>query len=265
MLLAICPLPGHSKSVCDITGECLSQSAGELYSHAASLMLASRWSEALALYKELYAENSGNMQVANNYAVVLAKVGNHVEAASILEDYFLANPVLATSFKNLLSSYENVAAASLLANHDAIELALINTASGTDLPLQTIASQNSGDSSNTESQALAGVQEAFNQYIQSWNSGDVETYLALYVPNQSPVANKHFSFWQQERRQRIYPSRQIAITVSDAEFKYVDETTVLATYTQLYQAKNYRDKSRKQLRWVRQNQAWLIDAEIELR
>ncbi len=108
------------------------------------------------------------------------------------------------------------------------------------------------------------INYAIDTWRQAWQSGDSKTYLSFYSAQFEPVGDVSLASWQDKRRLRVMPSKQISLNFSDFDV-VLDETNQRATvsFDQEYQSNSYSDKTRKQLTLVKENE-WRIVSEVSL-
>ena len=110
----------------------------------------------------------------------------------------------------------------------------------------------------------AEITDRLYRWAAAWTEGDVVQYLSYYLPNTSPISGRSYNSWVRERRQRIFPNRNIRVDVSNVEITQLDDNTVITQFNQRYSAKDYNDFSRKQLVWVNRGGNWFINKEVSV-
>lgn len=108
------------------------------------------------------------------------------------------------------------------------------------------------------------IEARLNNYIQSWTDGDVDWYLSFYYPSISPVAGVSYNDWYQSRIERIFPERQIELSVDQVRVHFESGEDVILEYLQRYRSRNYSDRTLKQMRWRKYQGVWYIRNEKSL-
>lgn len=114
-------------------------------------------------------------------------------------------------------------------------------------------------------QLRLAILKTIESWRQSWSSGDVERYLEFYDTQFKPQSGISMQLWETQRRTRVNPSRDISVAIADAQVA-IDPTGESATVTfkQVYNASNYQEASRKELRLNKRLNQWYIELEREL-
>lgn len=270
-------LPVAASDVCDLYQRCLDPSEAARYQDAIALYQQGDKRSAMITMGEIYHESPSNQLLANNYAVMLAAVGQHAEAALVLEDYLQQDPSVASIAKNLVDSYNNLslmgtpasemtAGLSLISPDDSDSLLSTSILEGdaTAIDFQALAVDSSDASHVLEhetSESPSSIQRRLEQFLSVWSAGDSSAYLEFFKPNTSPVPDLSYSAWRDLRYARVKPSKRIRVTAENIEEVSLGDGSVETTFTQLYQSSNYQDRVIKTLTWERIDGEWLIVSE----
>jgi len=119
-------------------------------------------------------------------------------------------------------------------------------------------------SSSVSEQEADLIEKRLNDYINAWREGNVDRYLSFYYPSISPVTGVSYNDWVQSRVERIFPEREIELSVEDLRVHFESDQDVVMEYIQRYRSKNYRDRTLKQMRWRKYQGFWYIRNEKSL-
>jgi len=114
-------------------------------------------------------------------------------------------------------------------------------------------------SSPVASAASSEVEAAVRAWAAAWSKRDMDGYYAAYTPDFSGQAGSRKA-WEQDRRDRIAPRKQIKIELVDLRVS-VDGDQATARFKQVYSSDALSTTGRKTLQLVRSNGHWLIKQE----
>jgi len=99
-------------------------------------------------------------------------------------------------------------------------------------------------------------------WAKAWSDGNVEAYVDFYGATYAP-RGKSRKAWLKNRQRRVIPSKKIEINLT-AQQVYIHKNKKQANtlFTQTYRSKNYSDKVKKRITWVKKNGTWLIAKEV---
>lgn len=101
-----------------------------------------------------------------------------------------------------------------------------------------------------------------DSWAKAWSDGDVKAYIDFYSPSYSP-RDKSRKAWLKNRRSRVKPSKKIRITISKQEvFVNKNKTQANILFEQKYRSKNYQDKVKKRITWIKRKGKWVIVKEV---
>lgn|GEM_PF-3016434 len=99
-------------------------------------------------------------------------------------------------------------------------------------------------------------------WAKAWSNGNIEAYIDFYSPNYSPRGQSRAS-WLKNRRSRVKSSKKIQIHLSKQEvFVNNNKSRANILFIQKYRSKNYQDKVKKRITWVKQKGTWVIAKEV---
>lgn len=111
----------------------------------------------------------------------------------------------------------------------------------------------------------ADIQSMLEQWRRAWENGDSERYLEFYSHNFRPASGIPLERWQQQRIERVIPSKRIRLGLRNISIAYEDDQGVaVVSFTQDYYSANYTDTTRKQMRLSKIANRWYIVTEQEL-
>ena len=105
-----------------------------------------------------------------------------------------------------------------------------------------------------------GVESAIDAWAQAWRSKNINAYLAAYSPEFVPEGLPSKSAWEAQRKKRLSPQQgKISLDIANVSVTRDGESAV-ATFTQKYASKAYRDEmvKRLQLKFDAASNRWLI-------
>jgi outer membrane protein assembly factor BamE (lipoprotein component of BamABCDE complex)/ketosteroid isomerase-like protein len=104
------------------------------------------------------------------------------------------------------------------------------------------------------------VESAIDAWAQAWRSKNINAYLSAYSPEFVPEGLPSKSAWEAQRKKRLSPQQgKISLEITNVSVTR-DGDTAVATFTQKYAAKAYRDEvvKRLQLKLDAASNRWLI-------
>jgi tetratricopeptide (TPR) repeat protein len=105
------------------------------------------------------------------------------------------------------------------------------------------------------------IKEAVDQWLTSWESGDMETYRRSYDPSGFRSRNMNLDQWIQYKTSVRNRSRNIQISISDLRISVQDDTAK-AVFTQSYSSSLLKDKGTKTLEMKLIEGEWKIFREM---
>jgi len=108
--------------------------------------------------------------------------------------------------------------------------------------------------------ADVSVESAIDAWAQAWRSKNINAYLSAYSPEFVPEGLPSKSAWEAQRKKRLSPQQgKISLDITNVSVTRDGETAV-ATFTQKYASKAYRDEvvKRLQLKLDAASKRWLI-------
>lgn len=108
--------------------------------------------------------------------------------------------------------------------------------------------------------ADVSVESAIDAWAQAWRSKNINAYLSAYSPEFVPEGLPSKSAWEAQRKKRLSPQQgKISLEITNVSVTR-DGDTAVATFTQKYAAKAYRDEvvKRLQLKLDAASNRWLI-------
>lgn len=104
------------------------------------------------------------------------------------------------------------------------------------------------------------VESAIDAWAQAWRSKNINAYLAAYSPEFVPEGLPNRGVWEAQRKKRLSPQQgKISLDITNVSVSR-DGDTAVATFTQKYASKAYRDEvvKRLQLKLDAASNRWLI-------
>lgn len=252
--------------------ESMSDQDLEDLARARAVLEQGRSDQAVELLEPLYQNYPQNAEVTNNLAVALFNNGQAAEAGIVLQTYLQTHTEVGVASNNLFQVYDFLAAESYSILSGSMpekpKLALVSSDSEQNVqeiqeapaePAVTLRAATTD--SDTQ---VAEIEKRLQGYIAAWSNGNADGYLSFYFPNRSPVRGQGFDRWKQERLEKIFPERNISVSVDELQIMPIDDSQAIAVYRQQYRARNYRDETTKQLTWLKQDGEWYIRYEAAL-
>ena len=106
----------------------------------------------------------------------------------------------------------------------------------------------------------ARVDEAVRGWAQSWDKGDVTTYLGHYAESFVPAGGLTKAQWEQQRRTRLRTSALRHVMLRNLQIA-IESDIAQAQFTQHYLDMDLMSTARKRLTLVKQDGAWKIREE----
>ena len=105
-----------------------------------------------------------------------------------------------------------------------------------------------------------GVEAAVESWAQAWRSKNIHAYLAAYAPEFVPEGLPSRSAWEAQRKKRLSPQQGVIKLEINAVNVTRDGDHAVATFTQKYTARAYRDEMVKKLQFKLDpvSKHWLI-------
>jgi hypothetical protein len=94
----------------------------------------------------------------------------------------------------------------------------------------------------------------------AWSEQATDVYLVFYAEDYHPPGQSRQG-WEQERRSRLKKPDWIRVALKDIKVEPINNKEAKVELTQIYQASNYQDKTRKQLMLKQTPDGWRITAE----
>ena len=144
-------------------------------------------------------------------------------------------------------------------------------AQGIDIPLKPIELAQLGSDSGKQAAFVdpAAVSKSLieqtNAWAKAWESRDINRYIGFYAPTFKPEEGS-YETWQATRRERLRAAKNINVEISDIQVipSFDDPNEYDITFIQLYEATNYKERSRKVLTWKANGKNWQIIREKNL-
>jgi len=115
------------------------------------------------------------------------------------------------------------------------------------------------------SQTKVEVSYLIEQWRNAWEAGVSDVYLSYYSDQFTPSYGQSLARWQEQRRLRVVPSKNIELALKDVEVSFDPNTqTSTVTFAQIYTSGDYSEQSRKQLVLLKDKGAWKIMSETEI-
>jgi outer membrane protein assembly factor BamE (lipoprotein component of BamABCDE complex)/ketosteroid isomerase-like protein len=108
--------------------------------------------------------------------------------------------------------------------------------------------------------ADVGVESAIDAWAQAWRNKNISAYLAAYSPEFVPEGLPNKSAWEAQRKKRLSPQQgKISLDITNVSVTR-DGDSAVATFTQKYAARAYKDEmvKRLQLKLDTASNRWLI-------
>lgn len=108
-----------------------------------------------------------------------------------------------------------------------------------------------------EEQVIAAV----NAWAKAWRVRDEDAYLAAYAPGFRPQGGLSRPEWEKRRRLLLGLARNIDLKIDSVSAEILGDNRAQATFNQIYRSDSYQDAVIKQLKFIRQDDRWLIEEE----
>jgi ketosteroid isomerase-like protein len=121
------------------------------------------------------------------------------------------------------------------------------------------------DASEVESLAKVEISYLVNQWRDAWAKGNTDAYLKFYSEQFVPDKQQSLAQWQNQRRNRVMPSKSATIRLSNFKVSF-DEALSKSNveFDQHFESGRYNDQSRKKLVFVKESQGWKLVSEVAL-
>ena len=110
----------------------------------------------------------------------------------------------------------------------------------------------------------AAITAAVEDWAAAWADKDVERYLSHYSHDFVPASGSSFETWKAQRRDRLARPGFITVEISSLEVEAVDGSRATVRFDQSFASPGYRDRVKKALELIRQEQRWRIVREQAL-
>jgi type II secretory pathway predicted ATPase ExeA len=131
---------------------------------------------------------------------------------------------------------------------------------------ETITTEGANATENVAVSSVISVETFLASWTESWQSHDVDRYLAAYHENFAPPQGLTRGEWEEWRRRMISSAQDIVIEVESPELNTeVQDGMRLVRFWLNYSAANYADRTLKELLLVPVDGSWRIRAESNLR
>ncbi|MEY2776978.1 MAG: hypothetical protein RLY30_1076 [Pseudomonadota bacterium] len=247
---------------------------------------------------EALAKDPGNIELANQLAVVLTGLGQVDRARQVLEQALLANPQAASGFQSLRTiaasqfaeSYakamgKNVPAASKLTlsaadlsteqvkkaaqlarsrDEERLRLAALETKRKAQEVARVTEAKPSA--TKTESPAKAGnakaeIEQQLQAWAKAWATTDFDAYARFYAESFKTTKHDSRAEWLEFRKPRIVNKPRIVVEVSQVSVQMQGSSKAQVRFMQRYEAGKLKLSSRKSQDWVLEGSEWRIQSE----
>ena len=107
------------------------------------------------------------------------------------------------------------------------------------------------------------VKSEISKWANAWSQKDVSTYLSIYAKSFIPPKRLSREAWEKQRHRKLNKP-YIKINITNLSINFINEALADATFDQYYESGNYRDNTKKILRFIKENDAWRILEEKSL-
>lgn len=108
------------------------------------------------------------------------------------------------------------------------------------------------------------VRSAVDDWLQAWQSQNLEAYFALYHSRFEPRYQDSIAQWRRNRQRVIGNAAWIELELSDYQVIEADAESIEVHFWLGYQSGSYRDRTLKKLVLARENDRWRIIEEVNL-
>ena len=102
------------------------------------------------------------------------------------------------------------------------------------------------------------IKFSIDEWVNSWNSQDVNRYLACYADGFIPSNGLSKNKWEKERSKRLLAPGYIKVTLSNLKIDMRGQNYAKASFTQKYRSDTYKDRMKKELLLQNIDGEWLI-------
>ncbi len=96
------------------------------------------------------------------------------------------------------------------------------------------------------------------RWAAAWTAKDVETYLASYAEDFSPLHDLSRMAWEEQRRNRLQGRAFIKVELTDMEIEKLSKNRARVNAVQNYRSDRYTDRVRKQFDLIEKGGRWFI-------
>ena len=100
--------------------------------------------------------------------------------------------------------------------------------------------------------------QRLNDWVASWNSKQVDRYMAFYSKDFRPSKSGGKARWMAERRRLVGKKGPIEVTIGRIETQTISPTRVETEFDQNYTSIDFKDTMRKALSWEKIGNNWFI-------
>ena len=248
------------------------------------------------IYRQLIKLNPVRPEAYNNLASILVADNDLAGAQALLEQALKADPSYAAVYENLSHIYVAMArdsygkALSLKSGESQLELIELAGLSAQavhtpDAKAQTDVVSSTSDSTQasveltltdkdtpvtTSSQPVSQpailarnedeIITTLEGWAAAWSEQAADVYFVFYSEDYHPPGKSRRS-WEQDRRLRLKKPSWIRIGLKDIEVEPINTKEARVELTQVYQASNYQDMTKKEMKLRQTSDGWRIIAE----
>ena len=110
----------------------------------------------------------------------------------------------------------------------------------------------------------AAVRSAVDEWLQAWQSQNLEAYFALYHSRFEPRYQDSVAQWRRNRQRVIGNAAWIELELTDYQVVEADAESTEVQFWLGYQSGSYQDRTLKKLVLARENNRWRIIEEVNL-
>jgi len=114
------------------------------------------------------------------------------------------------------------------------------------------------DEPATEQSIEAEVATTITRWLEAWEDGNIEAYLAFYHENYIPSSVESYALWENQRRERIEGATGISTDYDRLETLETTEGVITIQFWLYYSRNSYMDETLKELRLGKEDGNWRI-------
>lgn len=133
-----------------------------------------------------------------------------------------------------------------------------NNAEPHNVELQDTAPETETTSAEAQQNRAKAIKATIEEWTRAWSDKNVERYLDHYSARFEPPSGQTLEAWKAQRHERLTRSGEIEVEIFDLEIEPLTPARVIAHFDQTFASPRYRDRVKKTLELVKEDQHWKI-------